>query len=103
MTKYYQPSRSLVESLHKELLSLQPNIQLSNVGVEPITYKRVKEGQNKIAKAKHDVIERIFQAFADIVYFLEFIEDHEEFHDLYERDLKDLFGINEEPEIIIED
>jgi hypothetical protein len=56
-----------------------------------------------VAKAKYDAIEHIFQAFADIVYFLEFIEDHEELRAIYDKELKDLFGINEEPEIIIKD
>jgi hypothetical protein len=103
MINYYQPSRSLVDFLQEELRSLQPSTQQSNAGSKFIVYKRAKEGRSKIAKAKHDAIERIFQAFADVVYFLEFVEDHEELHGLYERDLKDLFGINEEPEIIIED
>jgi hypothetical protein len=50
-----------------------------------------------MAKAKYDAIGHIFQALPDIVYFLEFIEDHEELHEFYERDLKDLLGINEDP------
>jgi hypothetical protein len=103
MTIYYQPSRSLVDFLEKELRSLQPSRGLSNAGGKSIVYKRAKEARNKTAKAKHDAIGHIFQAFADIVYFLEFIEDHEELHEFYERDLKDLFGINEDQEIIIED
>jgi hypothetical protein len=97
MTIYYQPSPPLVDFLEKELLSLQPSRELSNARGKHIVYKRAKQTRNKTAKAKHDAIGRIFQAFADIVYFLEFIEDHEELHEFYERDLKDLFGINEDP------
>jgi hypothetical protein len=97
MIKYYQPSRPVVNYLEKELHSLQPGAQMSNAAGKPVIYKRAKEGRTKVAKAKHDAIEHIFQAFADIVYFLEFIEDHEQLHDLYEEDLKDLFGINEDP------
>ena len=35
----------------------------------------------------------MFQGFVDLVYFLEFIEEHEELHELYEESLKALFGI----------
>jgi hypothetical protein len=101
---YYRPSQSLVDYLQKELRSLQPDTQLSNAGQKPVSYKRAKynrakKGSSKMAKAKYDAIGRILQAFADIVYFLEFIEDHEELHDFYDGDLKDLFGINEDPEL----
>lgn len=104
MINYYNPSRSLVDYLQKELQSLQSlkhDVQLSDAGGNKSSIvpkrKRAKEGRDKIAKTKHDAIGHIFKAFADIVYFLEFIEGHEELHDLYEKDLKDLFGINEDP------
>jgi hypothetical protein len=103
MVIYYQPSHSIVDYLEKELRSLQAGTQLSDAGGKSVVYKRAKEGRTKVAKAKYDAIEHIFQAFADMVYFLEFIEDHEELRAIYDKELKDLFGINEEPEIIIED
>jgi hypothetical protein len=93
---YYQPSQSLVDYLQKELRSLQHDTQPSNAGDKSVIYTRQKKGRNKMAKAKYDAIGHIFKAFADIVYFLEFIEDHEELRDFYDRDLKDLFGINED-------
>jgi hypothetical protein len=93
MAKYYEPSRSLIEFLEKELRSLQPDDSSSNAGEK----KESKKERNRRAKAKYDAIGHIFKAFADIVHFLEFIEDHEELHDLYEDDIKDLFGINEDP------
>ena len=93
MTKHYEPSHSLVKFLEEELHLLQPGNRFTNAGSK----EERKRHTNRQAKAKYDATERIFKAFADIVYFLEFIEDHEELHYLYEDDLKDLFGINEDP------
>ena len=36
---------------------------------------------------------KIFQSFADLLYFVEFIHFHPEVQNLYEKDLIDLFGI----------
>ena len=90
--KYYDPSPSIVEYLDRELQSLEPNVPSSTAG-ERRKFKRKKEGRGKIAKDKKDTFQRIFQGFADLVYFLEFIESHPELHELYEGNLKDLYGI----------
>ena len=61
-----------------------------------IEYKRkgsIKEKSN-LAKYKNDYFRKIFQSLIDIIYFLEFIQDHPEMHDLYEDNLKELFGYN---------
>ena len=42
---------------------------------------------------KNYYINSIFQKFIDITYFLEFIEDHDELHEIYEDSLKELFGV----------
>jgi hypothetical protein len=97
--KYYQPNASLVEYLHNELQSLRHNIGASNERENKsqkvyIRDKKQKKMRTALAKAKFDTVDRVFQAFADIIYFLEFIQDHRELHNLYEDDLKDLFGIH---------
>ena len=56
--------------------------------------RRKKNVRGPAAKYKNDVFQKIFQSFVDLVYFLEFIEDHLELHELYENTLKDLFGIS---------
>jgi hypothetical protein len=97
--KYYHPSKPLVDYLQKELRSLEPIQQKVGAREEiKMHFKRDKETRNTIAKNKKDAIERISQSFIDVIYFLEFIEDHPELHDIYEKDLKDLFGINIDPD-----
>jgi|GEM_PF-3773316 len=98
-TKYYRPSASLVEYLHEELQSLRHDTGTSIGGKNEFQEiytrdKKQKKTRAALAKAKFDAVERVFQAFADIIYFLEFIQDHHELHNLYEGDLKDLFGIH---------
>ena len=44
----------------------------------------------KLQRTRKDTFQRIFQGFADFVYFLEFIESHPELHELYEGNLNDL-------------
>ena len=91
--KYYEPSASVVEYLQRELQNLEPTHPNTRAG-ERRKFRRKKEERGKIAKDKKDTFSKIFQGFVDLVYFLEFIEDHQELHELYEGDLKDLFGIN---------
>ena len=40
------------------------------------------------------MLDRIFQDFVDLVYFLEFLEEHPALHESYDNYLKDLFGIS---------
>lgn len=88
--KYYQPSLQLVNEMQRELRFVHSRK----------TESSAEEGQElsgksgAVAKGKYDEIERIFQALVDVVFFLEFIEDHPELHETYENILKDLFGIN---------
>lgn len=83
-----------MQYLEKELQSLQPKLVPVEEGGEKTEYIRSKNTQGPMAKKKFDSIERIFQSFADIVYFMEFIHDHPELQDSYEKDLENLFGIN---------
>jgi hypothetical protein len=84
--KYYGPSTVLLESLFEELHTL------SSKDAPPQSEDyRIK---NTKSKRKYDLLEKIFQGFVDLVYFLEFVEDHPELHESYENFLKDLFGIN---------
>ncbi|MDQ6864278.1 MAG: hypothetical protein M3044_10675 [Thermoproteota archaeon] len=96
--KYYQPSASLVEYLHKELQSLRHDTGTpkgrENESQIYTRDKKQKKTRTALAKAKFDAVNRVFQSFADIIYFLEFIQDHQELQDLYEDDLKDLLGIH---------
>ena len=86
-THYYEPTRSVVEYLNRELQNLEPTDQVSLAGKRR-KFRRKKETQATIAKDKRDTFNRMFQGFVDLVYFLEFIEEHEELHELYEESLK---------------
>lgn len=87
MVKYYGPSIGLVETLFEELRSVSSNENLPPQSEE----LRVK---NTKAKRKYDFLDRLFQGFLDLVYFLEFLEDHPELLESYDNYLKDLFGIS---------
>ena len=48
----------------------------------------------KLRKRQHKVLDGIiFPAMANLTYFLECIADYPEFQEIFEDDLKDLFGI----------
>jgi hypothetical protein len=91
---YYSPSPYLVDYLEKELHNLQPKSIQQDAGGPKIKYVRKEGTKGRIAKNKLDSIRKIFQGFIDLVYFLEFIEDHSELHEVFENELKDLFGIS---------
>jgi hypothetical protein len=86
--KYYYPSCMIVKHLEEELR----NMELKPSATKKL--KRKKEAQGTGAKYAKDVFQKVFQGFVDLVYFLEFIEDHPELGEYYERSLKDLFGIS---------
>ena len=95
---YYAPSKGLANFLAEELRSLIAIEKFKRAGAEGlnnITKKRKYVRKNpKLAKYKYDYFRKIFQSFIDIIYFLEFIQDHPEMHELYEDNLKELFGYN---------
>jgi len=90
LKKYYRPTPALVDGLEKELQYLQGKIYSKSEGGK-MKNARIQKAP---AKRKIDGIERVFQAFVDVVFFLEFVENHRELHEIYEAFLKDLFGIN---------
>ena len=83
-TKYYHPSASVVDGLEKELHYLSDR---------PPQNERL---DNTMSKRKRDLMDRVFQALVDVVYFLEYIEDHPELHDSFDAVLKDLLGVSED-------
>ena len=90
MKKYYYPTPGLVDNLVKELQYSQGKV---NSKGEAGRMKNVRK-PGAAAKRKFDETERLFQALVDVVFFLEFVENHKELHEVYEAPLKDLFGIN---------
>ena len=90
--KYYQPNAGLVDYLQKELQSQVKRQKTVSAGETKYKRKGSKKQRDKIAKGKHDWFSRIFQELIDVTYFLEFIEDNPELHELYEDSLKQLFG-----------
>ena len=88
---YYNPSSYLVDSLSKELQSLQIEPPTDDAGEG--RYVRKESSRNRMAKSKHDTFNKIFQSFVDVVYFLEVIESNPELHEMYEDSLKELLGI----------
>jgi hypothetical protein len=99
---YYPPSQGLANFLTEELRSLTAveNVEVAGGdGEKKVTkseYNRKgsRKEKNNLAKYKNDYFRIIFQHFIDIIYFLEFVEDHPEMHELYEDNLKELFGYN---------
>ncbi|MDN5868435.1 MAG: hypothetical protein L0H55_13705, partial [Candidatus Nitrosocosmicus sp.] len=95
--KYYSPSDSLVEYLNLELQNLEDRNNDNDSGEGNKVYKRKEKSRNRISKRKFDNIEHIFKAFADVIYFLEFIEyNYDKLNGIYEDVLKDLFGYNKD-------
>ncbi|WP_458746028.1 hypothetical protein [Candidatus Nitrosocosmicus sp. T] len=89
------PDPKLVAYLQQELQSIRVGKTQSNAEVGDKPPHRSKQSRNKIARKKTYNIDSVFQAFVDILYFLEFIRDnHEDLGEMFEEDLKDLFGYN---------
>jgi hypothetical protein len=54
--------------------------------------------KENVRRRKKDRMDNIFQSFADILYFFEFIEKHyQDVGEIFEEDLKDLYGYNDLP------
>lgn len=102
MTRYYTPNADLVDYLKKELQSQVESEKSTGAG-EGIKYKFKRKGTKKqrdrIAHDKNYYFQTIFQKLIDVTYFLEFIEDHPELHELYEDSLKQLFGFTTKYEL----
>ena len=98
---YYYPSKKLVQYLENEFQSLQPRGTKDIAAEERGKPKFIRNKNNyqNLAKNKNDSMGRIFQSFADLLYFLEFIHSHPMVQDLYEKDLMDLFGISNDDNI----
>lgn len=83
----------IVDHLEEELRNMELKPLAATAGGKQKLVRK-KESQGKGAKYAKDVFQKVFQSFVDLVYFLEFIEDHPELGEYYERSLKDLFGIS---------
>src|SRR6476469_8730232 len=95
--KYYNPSRELVEYLQEELQNRQL-VEVNNRAAENDTdqYRRKEESRNNLARKKNYHMEILFESLANILYFVEFVENHyNKLNSLFEEDLKDLLGFNE--------
>lgn len=88
MVKYYGPSLGLANELQEELR----HYSAGSDGPPQLGYR----AKNTKSKRKYDVIDKVFQSLLDVVYFLEFIEDHQELHEAYEDELKDIFGVSDD-------
>jgi hypothetical protein len=86
---YYCPSPSLAAGLQEELHFLDSSSETTGQGKD----QKLSRRKNTKSKRKYDILERVFKAFVDLVYFVEFIEDHPELHEIYDSNLKELFGI----------
>ena len=94
--------------LASELQNLKKNENVNVAGEGIVSNSKKSKSKSKrkyvrknpkLAKNKKDNFTKIFQRFVDLVYFLEFIEDHEELHELYEDNLKELFGFTKNYEL----
>lgn len=93
---YYHPDEGLVKYLQSELDS-RINEDAHYSGGKSIVKKRVRDPKrrNKIASEKTKYLNKIFQSYANLLYFVEFIErNYEALYEVYEHDLADMFGFN---------
>src|ERR1041384_7697031 len=89
---YYYPSAAMVKHLQSELHYLDQK-HSGQIAGELAGSRDLTMGAGAISKRRFDLIGRTFQAFVDLVFFLEFIEDHPQLHELYEDSMKELFGM----------
>jgi hypothetical protein len=92
--KYYNPSPKFIKYLQEQLHSKEERNSDQMAGDKgSITHKTNKKDRGRIATKKSRYLDHVFQAFADILYFLEFIEqNYDKLHDTFDDDLKQLFG-----------
>lgn len=92
MIKYYTPKKEFVDYLEKELQNLDRKVlnETTEVG-KNYRFVRNKDSSNRIARLKNHYMNYIFQAFTDILYFMEFIEaNYDKANFRFEADLKRL-------------
>jgi len=74
--KSYQPSEQIQKFIKKKLLLL----------------KNEKSDRNWDAQ-KSKILDKVFQSWADMIYFLESIAENPDLQDVFEKDLKELFEV----------
>lgn len=92
--KNYTPDPLLIYYLNQELQFVNANDGKASAGEMENVSKRNKKSKNRPSRKKVYWIDKLFQEFADVVYFLKFVEEHrDEFDDLFEKDLEEFFGV----------
>ena len=74
--KGYQPSKKLIQLVEEKL-------QLLKSGKSSKSWD----------KKKFDFLEKLFQSYADMIYFLESTAEHPELHEVFKKDLLDFFDM----------
>src|SRR5437870_4796919 len=92
--KYYSPSRELVGFITERLQYERLELRKTRAGRE--LSQADKNLRRKLATDKVRVLDKIFQAMANLSFFFESISAHKELQELFDDDLIDLLGLKQE-------
>jgi len=71
----------------------QPSEQIQNLVEEKLLLLKNNESDRNWDAQKSKILDKMFQSWADLIYFLESIADNPELQDVFEKDLKELFEV----------
>jgi hypothetical protein len=88
---YYFPSAQIVRYIAERLQYERLELKKKRAGED--LSERDNRFRHKLATDKVRVLDKIFQAMADLSYFLESISAHIELQEIFDDDLKELLGL----------
>jgi len=71
----------------------QPSEQIQNLVEEKLLLLKNNESDRNWDAQKSKILDKMFQSWADMIYFLESIADNPDLQDVFEDDLKELFEV----------
>ena len=77
----------------KKPKGFRPSLNIENLLQEKLRLLEKDKSSTKWNTQKSRIIDRLFQSWADMIYFLESIADNPELQDVFEKDLKELFEV----------
>lgn len=99
----YNPSASILTGLAKILQYEKVQLEYGKkTSRGKLSALRIKE-RATINKTKHDLVQRIFVSVTNLLYFFEFIAEHNLVYRVFEKDVMSLFGANKAPKKFFKD
>ncbi len=77
----------------QEPKSYQPSEQMKNLIEEKLRLLKKDQSDRNWDAQKSKVLNKLFQSWADIIYFLESIAENADLQEVFEKDLKELFEV----------